>query len=101
MYLAHNAIQARFSRCPHLPQGKGAAAGLATINMVGILGGVIYPPLMGLIRDRTGDYQSGLGVLSLTMLAPLPLFSFYAQWLAEKCRKPSPMYISEDQIRRV
>ncbi len=45
------------------------AADLATINMVGILGGVIYPPLMGCIRDRTGDYQSGLGVLSLTMLA--------------------------------
>jgi len=30
---------------------------------------VIYPPLMGWIRDRTGNYQSGLGVLALTMLA--------------------------------
>ena len=70
MYLAHNAIQAPLLALPTtFLKGKGAAAGLATINMVGILGGVIYPPLMGWIRDCTGDYQSGLGVLSLTMLA--------------------------------
>ena len=70
MYLAHNAIQGPLLAQPTtFLKGKGAAAGLATINMVGILGGVIYPPLMGWIRDRTGDYQSGLGVLSLTMLA--------------------------------
>ena len=70
MYLAHNAIQGPLLALPTtFLKGKGAAAGLATINMVGILGGVIYPPLMGWIRDRTGDYQSGLGVLSLTMLA--------------------------------
>jgi nitrate/nitrite transporter NarK len=37
--------------------------------MVGILGGVIGPPLMGWARDLTGSYQSGLAVLSVTMLA--------------------------------
>jgi ACS family tartrate transporter-like MFS transporter len=70
MYLSHNAIQGPLLAVPTtFLKGKGAAAGLATINMVGILGGVIYPPLMGWIRDRTGNYQSGLGVLALTMLA--------------------------------
>jgi len=70
MYFAHNAIQAPLLALPTtFLKGKGAAAGLATINMVGILGGVIGPPLMGWARDLTGSYQSGLAVLGLTMLA--------------------------------
>ncbi|WP_263357632.1 MFS transporter [Acidicapsa ligni] len=70
MFFAHNAIQGPLLALPStFLKGKGAATGLATINMVGMLGGVIYPPFIGWIRDRTGDYQSGLGVLSLTMLA--------------------------------
>jgi ACS family tartrate transporter-like MFS transporter len=70
MYFAHNAIQGPLLALPTtFLKGKGAAAGLATINMVGILGGVIGPPLMGWARDITGSYQSGLAVLGLTMLA--------------------------------
>jgi MFS transporter, ACS family, tartrate transporter len=70
MFFAHNAIQGPLLALPStFLKGKGAAAGLATINMVGILGGVIGPPLMGWARDLTGSYQSGLGVLALTMLA--------------------------------
>ncbi len=69
MILAHNAMQGPLLATPStFLKGKGAAAGLATINMVGILGGVIYPPLLGWLRDRTGAYQAGLGVLSGTML---------------------------------
>ena len=70
MYFAHNAIQGPLLALPTtFLKGKGAAAGLATVNMVGILGGVIGPPLMGWARDLTGSYQSGLAVLGLTMLA--------------------------------
>jgi ACS family tartrate transporter-like MFS transporter len=70
MFFAHNAIQGPLLALPStFLKGKGAAAGLATINMVGILGGVIGPPLMGWARDLTGSYQNGLGVLALTMLA--------------------------------
>jgi ACS family tartrate transporter-like MFS transporter len=70
MYFAHNSIQGPLLAIPStFLKGKGAAAGLATINMVGILGGVIGPPLMGWARDLTGSYQNGLAVLSLTMLA--------------------------------
>jgi MFS transporter, ACS family, tartrate transporter len=70
MYLAHNAIQGPLLALPStFLKGKGAAAGLATINMVGILGGVIGPPLMGWARDLTGSYQNGLAVLGVTMLA--------------------------------
>ena len=70
MIFSHNAMQGPLLATPStFLRGQGAAAGLATINMVGILGGVLYPPLMGWLRDRTGNYQSGLGVLSATMLA--------------------------------
>lgn len=69
MFFAHNAIQGPLLAVPStFLKGKGAAAGLATINMVGILGGVIAPPLMGWARDLTGNFQSGLAVLSATML---------------------------------
>ena len=70
MYLMHNAIQGPLLAVPStFLKGRGAAAGLATINMVGILGGVLYPPLMGYLRDRTGNYRSGFLLLSATMLA--------------------------------
>jgi MFS transporter, ACS family, tartrate transporter len=69
MFFAHNAIQGPLLALPTtFLKGKGAAAGLATINMIGILGGVIGPPLMGWARDLTGSYQSGLAILALTML---------------------------------
>lgn len=70
MYFAHNAIQGPLLAVPStFLKGKGAAAGLATINMVGILGGVIGPFLMDWARDLTGSYKNGFGVLALTMLA--------------------------------
>ena len=80
MYFAHNAIQGPLLALPStFLHGKGAAAGLAAINMVGILGGVLGPPFMGWARDLTGSYQSGLAVLALTMLlASAVVFSLRA-----------------------
>jgi ACS family tartrate transporter-like MFS transporter len=40
--------------------GKAAAAGIAAMNTIGILGGFIGPYWMGLARDHTGTYQPGL-----------------------------------------
>jgi ACS family tartrate transporter-like MFS transporter len=47
--------------------GRSAAAGIAAINMIGILGGFIGSYWMGFARDLTGNYQRGL----LTMTAPM------------------------------
>ncbi len=70
MYLSHNAIQGPLLALPStFLKGEGAAAGLATINMIGILGGLIFPPLMGWLRDHSGDYRSGFLMLSVTMAA--------------------------------
>lgn len=46
--------------------GKSAAAGIATVNMIAILGGFVGPYWMGLAKDWTGNYRSGL----LTLAAP-------------------------------
>jgi ACS family tartrate transporter-like MFS transporter len=49
-------------------RGKSAAAGIATMNTVGMLGGFIGPYGMGLAKDYTGTYQPGLLMLVLPCL---------------------------------
>jgi len=50
---------------PEFLQGRSAAAGIATINMIGILGGFAGPSLMGVLTDWTGGFQRGLLVLAV------------------------------------
>ncbi len=46
-------------------KGKSAAAGIAAVGSIGIVGGFIGPYWMGLMRDFTGDYRKGLLSLAL------------------------------------
>jgi ACS family tartrate transporter-like MFS transporter len=48
--------------------GKSAAAGIATMNTVGMLGGFVGPYAMGLAKDFTGSYQPGLLMLVIPTL---------------------------------
>jgi MFS transporter, ACS family, tartrate transporter len=55
--------------------GKSAAAGIATMNTIGILGGFVGPLWMGLAKDFTGAYQPGLLTLVIpTMVAAAIIF---------------------------
>ena len=47
-----------------LLRGRAAAGGIAVINSVGNLGGFVGPFLVGVVRDRTGDYSLGLRLLA-------------------------------------
>jgi ACS family tartrate transporter-like MFS transporter len=49
--------------------GRSAAAGIAAINTVAIIGGFVGPYWMGIARDLTGDHQRGLLILSIPMVA--------------------------------
>jgi ACS family tartrate transporter-like MFS transporter len=81
MYFSHNAIQGPLLALPStFLKGRGAAAGLATINMIGMCGGFLYPPLMGKLRDLTGDYRSGFVALSATMLASVVVLATLHAW---------------------
>ena len=48
--------------------GRNAAIGLATINMIGMMGGFVGPYLMGVLRDWTGSYRMGTALLAVPML---------------------------------
>jgi ACS family tartrate transporter-like MFS transporter len=81
MYFSHNAIQGPLLAFPStFLKGRGAAAGLATINMVGMCGGFLYPPMMGKLRDLTGNYRSGFVALSATMLTSVAVLAVLHSW---------------------
>jgi MFS transporter, ACS family, tartrate transporter len=48
--------------------GRSAAAGIAAMNTIGILGGFVGPFGMGLAKDYTGAYQPGLLMLVIPSL---------------------------------
>jgi MFS transporter, ACS family, tartrate transporter len=55
--------------------GKSAAAGIAAMNTIGILGGFLGPYYMGLAKDFNGTYQPGLLTLALPcMIAAATVF---------------------------
>jgi MFS transporter, ACS family, tartrate transporter len=49
-------------------KGKSAAAGIAAITTIGIVGGFTGPYWMGMMKDLTGSYQRGLTTLALPAL---------------------------------
>jgi ACS family tartrate transporter-like MFS transporter len=57
--------------------GPAAAAGIATINSIGNLGGFVGPAMIGRIKDLTGSFQGGLffvaGLLVLSAILTLVL----------------------------
>jgi ACS family tartrate transporter-like MFS transporter len=57
--------------------GSAAAAGIATINSIGNLGGFVGPAIIGWIKDLTGSFQGGLlfvaGLLVLSAVLTLVL----------------------------
>jgi len=50
-------------------RGTGAAGGIALINAVGNLGGFVGPYVMGWMRDLSGGYVVGIGLLAACALA--------------------------------
>ncbi len=71
--------------------GRSAAAGIAAINMIAILGGFIGPYWMGLAADLTGDYQRGLLTLAVpSLIAMLIMFGIRRDALRRKSATAHP-----------
>jgi MFS transporter, ACS family, tartrate transporter len=49
-------------------QGRTAAAAIAAMNTIGILGGFVGPYWMGIAKDLTGNDQRGLTLMAIPML---------------------------------
>lgn len=63
--------------------GSAAAAGIATINSLGNLGGFVGPFVIGLIRQQTGSYAWGLWFVAGLLI----LSSLVVLWLSASARK--------------
>jgi MFS transporter, ACS family, tartrate transporter len=56
---------------------KSIAGGIALINGCGGVAGLLAPALMGVLRDRTGNYNAGLlAAAMLSFTAALALLAF-------------------------
>lgn len=63
--------------------GSAAAAGIATINSLGNLGGFVGPFMIGLIKQHTGSYTWGLWFVAGLLI----LSSLVVLWLSASSRK--------------
>ena len=54
---------------PRILSGAGAAGGIAFINSVGTFGGFVGPYLMGLLKDATGAFVTGILTMAAIMAA--------------------------------
>lgn len=68
-YVCNVGLQAPLLAVPStFLHGRSMAAGIATMNTVGMMGGFIGPWTMGLVKDHTGDYRIGLLALAVPSL---------------------------------
>jgi ACS family tartrate transporter-like MFS transporter len=85
--LNHTAMQGPLLSIPAtFLSGKHLAAGIAAMNMIGILGGFVGPYWMGIAKDLTGNYQRGL----FTMAFPMLLAAAIMLYLRHLAHAPAP-----------
>jgi ACS family tartrate transporter-like MFS transporter len=69
LIVGHMSMQGPFwSISTRFLKGRAAAAGIALMNMIGILGGFVGPYWMGIAKDLTGNYRRGLLTMAVPML---------------------------------
>jgi MFS transporter, ACS family, tartrate transporter len=68
-------------------KGRAAAAGIAVINTIGILGGFVGPYWMGIAKDLTGNYRRGLLTMAVPVLVGAGMM-FYLRWQCHQATSP-------------
>jgi nitrate/nitrite transporter NarK len=82
-------IPAFWALPPKIVTGVGAAGGIALINTLGQLGGIVSPVMVGRIKDVTGSTTPALYVIGCLCLACVAVLMFA---LPEKLReKEAPL----------
>jgi ACS family tartrate transporter-like MFS transporter len=69
--------------------GAAAAAGLAMVNSLGNLGGFVAPYIVGILKDATGNSQTGLVFLAACLAVTAAATYFYARNRPEGVSAPS------------
>lgn len=79
------AIPAFWALPPKLLTGIGAAGGIALINTIGQLGGIVSPVMVGRIRDLTGSATPALYVIAaMSLVCAMILFRGLPDTLSRK-----------------
>ncbi|MGA8108137.1 MAG: MFS transporter [Acidobacteriaceae bacterium] len=69
---------------PSFLRGRSAAAGIAAVNTIGILGGFVGPYWMGMMTDLTGGYQRGLLTMAVPVVAAVGLITVIERYGARR-----------------
>jgi MFS transporter, ACS family, tartrate transporter len=78
--VGHMSMQGPFwSIATRFLKGRAAAAGIALMNTIGILGGFAGPYWMGIAKDLTGNYRRGLLTMAVPMLVGAGIM-FFLRW---------------------
>lgn len=72
------AIPAFWALPPKLLKGAGAAGGIALINTLGQLGGIVSPVMVGAIKDAAGSATPALYVIALLCLVGASILVFFS-----------------------
>jgi MFS transporter, ACS family, tartrate transporter len=92
--VSFNAMQgAWLAIIPGVFHGRSAAAAIAAVNTLCILGGFVGPYFMGLLKDLTGNYQRGLALLSIPMLIDAAIMVYLGRQ-ALRARQPSAVPVA-------
>jgi MFS family permease len=65
--------------------GAAAAGGIGAISALGVFGGFLSPWFIGFVKDRTGDFRVGLGIIAI-----LAMFTAFALYFAGRQRAREP-----------
>ena len=92
LIVGHMSMQGPFwSIATRFLKGRAAAAGIALMNTIGILGGFVGPYWMGIAKDLTGNYRRGL----LTMAVPMIIGAAIMLYLRKQAQRiPAPPLIA-------
>jgi MFS transporter, ACS family, tartrate transporter len=71
--------------------GPALASGIAWVNSVGILGGSVSPPIMGYLRDLTGNFAGGLYALAGFAALAAIVAAVSVRETPAKSRTPEPL----------
>ena len=71
--------------------GPALASGIAWVNSVGILGGSLSPPIMGYLRDLTGNFAGGLYALAGFAALAAIVAAVGVRETPAKSRTPEPL----------
>jgi ACS family tartrate transporter-like MFS transporter len=97
LIVGHMSMQGPFwSISTRFLKGRPAAAGIALMNMIGILGGFVGPNWMGIAKDLTGDYRRGLLTMAVPMLVGAGIM-LYLRWQSQQ----APSRIIEPAVTNV